>query len=276
MKSLRLLIVTLSLPLAGCPPEEEEPLTHAEARQALEESALAAQAEALTSSTVEISTNFAIGQAVEAAAEELRDFIASQLPCAEIVVSRGTLEVEYGARGGDCTHHGQTYSGRHTITVERNDQGDVLVNHVWEELANQRLSVSGSADVTWSRAEGTRDVKHELTWTRLSDGRQGTGSGDRTQRALAGGILEGIQIDGSRAWEGEHGRWDLAIDGVQIRWVDPVPQAGSYTLVTPFDKSAILAFERQDADTIRVTVSSGERERSFDVTQTGSVEQSQS
>ena len=209
---------------------------------------------------------------MEAAAEELRDFIASQLPCAEIVVSRGTLDVTYGANGGDCTHHGQTYSGRHTITVERNEQGDVLVKHVWDELSNQRLSVSGNADVTWSTAEGTRKVRHELTWTRLSDGRQGRGSGDRTQRALAGGILEGIQVDGSRAWEGETGRWDLAIDGVQMRWVDPVPQAGSYTLVTPFDKSAVFAFERQDADTIRVIVSSGDRELSFDVSKTGSIE----
>jgi len=271
MKARALLIAALPLALTGCPKEREEPLTQAEAQQALEESSISAEAEVLTSGTIEISTNFTIGQAVEAAAEELQAFIESQLPCAEITLSPGSLVVEYGALPGECTYHGQTYSGTHTITVQRNEEAEVVVNHEWDELSNQRLSVTGEATVTWSLADQTRHVVHELTWTRLSDGRTGTGAGDRTQRALSGGILEGIQVDGTRTWDGQAGHWDLAIDGVQMRWVDPVPQAGSYTLATPFDKSLGLAFERQDADTIEVTVTSGARHFSFLVSQAGDV-----
>jgi hypothetical protein len=75
-----------------------------------------------------------------------------------------------------------------------------------------------------------------------------------------------------RSWTGPAGRWDLAIDGVELRWVDPVPQAGSYTLATPFEKSMTLSFDRVDEDTIRVTVESGARSFEFNVTSRGVTE----
>ena len=56
---------------------------------------------------------------MEQAAQELQDFIASQLPCAEITREQNTLVVAYGAHPGNCTYRGQTYSGTHAITVER-------------------------------------------------------------------------------------------------------------------------------------------------------------
>ena len=49
---------------------------------------------------------------------------------------------------------------------------------------------------------------------------------------------------------------------VEMRWADPVPQAGSYTLETPAGKTLSLGFSRVDADTISVTVT-GPRGRSF-------------
>ena len=88
---------------------------------------------------------------------------------------------------------------------------------------------------------------------------------------LDGGIAEGIQVDGSRAWDGERGHWDLAIDGVQMRWTDPVPQAGSYTLTTPFEKTVSMAFARVDDDTIKVTVTGPKHEFSFNVSKVGEI-----
>jgi hypothetical protein len=262
-------VVVGALLLAGCPKKEsDDPLTLAEAKEAVEESTLSDQAISVVNGTVEISTNFTIGQAVEAAAEELRDFIASQLPCAEITLAKATLSVEYGANPGNCTYHGHTYSGVHTVTVSRAD-GDVSVRHTWSDLSNGVVSVSGSADVTWALQDESRHVKHELTWTRLSDGRQGVGSGDRTQTALAGGIAEGIRVDGARTWEGKSGRWDTSINNVEMRWVDPVPQSGSYVLATPFDKSLSMGFERVDEDTIKVTLASGGKSFSFNVNKAG-------
>jgi hypothetical protein len=262
-------VVTGALLLAGCPKQEsDDPLTLAEAKEAVEESTLSDQAFSVVNGTVEISTNFTIGQAVEAAAEELRAFIVSQLPCAEITLAKATLSVEYGANPGNCTYHGHTYSGVHTVTVSRAD-GDVSVRHTWSDLSNGVVSVSGSADVTWSLQDESRHVKHELTWTRLSDGRQGVGSGDRTQTALAGGIAEGIRVDGARTWQGKSGRWDTSINDVEMRWVDPVPQSGSYVLATPFDKSLSMGFERVDEDTIKVTLASGGKSFSFNVNKAG-------
>jgi len=262
-------VITGALLLSGCPKKEsDDPLTLAEAKEAVEESTLSDQAFSVVNGTVEISTNFTIGQAVEAAAEQLRDFIASQLPCAEITLATATLSVEYGANPGNCTYHGHTYSGVHTVTVSRAD-GDVSVRHKWSDLSNGVVSVSGSADVTWSLQDESRHVKHELTWTRLSDGRQGVGSGDRTQTALAGGIAEGIRVDGARTWQGKSGRWDTSINNVEMRWVDPVPQSGSYVLATPFDKSLSMAFERVDEDTIKVTLASGGKSFSFNVNKAG-------
>lgn len=196
---------------------------------------------------------------------EIASFVRSQLPCAEVTVAGATLTVEYGANPGMCTYRGQTYGGVHQVTVMRNQMDHVVVVHVWMDFHNRELSVTGQATVTWSFANRTRHVVHELTWTRQRDGRTGTGSGDRLQRPLEEGLLSGFRVDGARRWEGESGTWDLEIDGVQMRWVDPVPQAGTYTLTTPASKILTLAFARADSTTITVTIGNGSRSFDFDV-----------
>jgi hypothetical protein len=262
------MLAPAALLFAAC---HRDDLTAAEAKQAVEESTVASQAGALTGSSVEVSTNFTIGGGVEAAAEELRAYFASQLPCAKLTVERGSLAIEYGAEPGRaCTYEGQTYAGRHTITVERND-GEALVHHAWEGLSNGRVSVTGTADVTWSGADRSRHSVYDVTWTRLSDGRTGRGTGDVTMRALGGAGREGVTIDGERRWEGERGAWALDIEGVEARWADPVPQAGSYVLTGPEGKRLTLSFERVDGDTIRVNVDGTRRDFHFDVTATGEV-----
>ena len=249
-------------------------MTTTEAMQAVQEASASGDAENVTSGSIEITTDFTIGQAAETAAQEIRTFIESQLPCALITVSGAKLSVEYGAKAGTCTYKGNTYSGKHEITVSKNDMSNVVVNHTWTQLSNGRMEVSGTAEVTWSAADKTRHVVHELSWTRLSDGKTGTGSGDRTQKPLADGLAEGFQVDGSRGWSGAGGQWDLTIEGVQFRWVDPVPQAGTYTLVSPKDKTMTMTFSRVDDATIEVTVKSGEKSFLFTVSKSGAVKQS--
>jgi len=261
-----LVVVALALVLSCKKKDTLAPLTVGEAQEALEESKLSTQAEMLVGSTIEIATNFTIGQAVETAAQELRDFIASQLPCASITLSGHTLSIEYGVNPGNCTYNGHTFTGSQSITVTRNNSGDVEVDHSWTDLSNGVVSVTGTATVTWSLAQGSRHVVHELDWTRLADHKTATGSGDREQTALSGGIAEGIEVNGSRSWDEAAGTWDLAIDGVEIRWLDPVPQAGSYTLVTPAGKTLSMSFTRVNATTISVTIKNGDKEYSFDVT----------
>lgn len=266
MRKLTIALLCLLAVGAGC---RAEYLTGEEARESLDESSVASQAEALTSASVEISTDFTIGEAVQNAAKQIRSFVESQLPCAEITLADATLTIEYGVKPGNCVYRGHEFSGEHVISVESNEEHDVIVHHEWHELSNGRVSVTGEATVTWSLEDKSRHVVHELHWTRLSDGRTGTGSGNRTQTALEGGISEGIEVDGSRAWETQRGRWDLTIDHVQMRWQDPVPQAGAYVLETPFDKTVRLAFERIDEDSIAVTASSGDRNISLKINKLG-------
>jgi hypothetical protein len=263
-----LLVLLLASLSTAC----DQALTAEEAREALDEISVSSQALSLSSSSEElvVETDFTIGEAVESAAEKIRDFVVSQLPCAEITLQNATLSVQYGATEDPCTYNGHTFSGEHEIRVERNQKSEVLVHHQWTDLSNGEITVSGFADVTWSLDDPSRHVVHELDWVRLVDGRTGTGSGDRVQRALGGGIREGISVDGSRAWEGERGRWDLDIDEIEMRWVDPVPQAGKLELVTPFDdKSASLTFKRADESTIGVTFETGNRSFEFKVRKVG-------
>jgi hypothetical protein len=244
-------------------------LTREEAQQALDEVKVDSQAQALTSDSVELSTNFSIGQARDKALGELKAFIGAQLPCAATRLDAegdsATLTIEYGASDGKCTYRGHTWSGRHIVSVAKNDDDLVQVDHVWEGLSNGKFSVDGSATVEWDRENKTRHVVHDATWTRLSDGRSGEGSGDRVQRALDGGLAEGFSVDGKRHWSGKKGDWDLDIDGVEMRWIDPVPQAGTYTLDTPFDKRIEASFERVSPTSIQVTLAGPKRSFDFKV-----------
>jgi hypothetical protein len=261
---------TFAAVLTGCPRDKaDEPMTSAEAAEAMDESNVESQASALTSSSVEISTNFQIGKAVQAAAEDLRTFIGSQLPCAEITLIDATLTVKYGAKPGTCVYKGHTFSGTHIVKVSRNDDNDVLVDHEWQDFSNGKVKVNGTANVTWDLTEKERRVVHKLTWTRLSDGRQGHGEGDVTWSVLPGGLREGVAVSGTRSWTGKNGRWDLAVKGVEVRWQDPVPQAGTFSLASPKGRSLELSFNRVDEDTIRVTISSGRRSFSFNVNSIG-------
>ena len=258
------LLVTVTL-LAAC----GEALTRAEAEEALLEIELSSQASALTSSSIEISTNFTIGAAAEAAAAEIQTFVESQLPCAAFTLSGATLTIEYGANPGNCTYQGQTYSGTHAITVMATAETGVEIRHVWTDFQNDEIAVDGTATVTWSGGNGTgitRHVVHETTWTRLEDGRTGSGSGDRTQHSSD--LSVGFSVDGNRSWTGEGGSWNLAITDVTMRWVDAVPESGSYTLTTPANKMLALSFSRIDSNTINVEIASGNRSFDFDVTNT--------
>src|SRR6187397_146199 len=117
--------------LAGCPRPRDEAFTRGEAQEALEEAQGSAESENLMVASVEISTSFTIGGAVENAATELRSFIASQLPCAEVTLEGATLTVEYGVNPGNCTYRGHEFSGTTVVSVEANSLSDVRVHHEW-------------------------------------------------------------------------------------------------------------------------------------------------
>jgi hypothetical protein len=273
---IRTLVIAALIPTAlattSCSNDQASgPMTTNEAKQAVEEATISGEAESVTSGSIEVATEFTIGQAVENAAQEISDFVALQLPCAEFTLSGATLSIVYGAKPGNCIYKGHSYKGTHDITITKNDMSEVVVDHEWTGLSNGVVEVTGTAQVTWSLANKTRHVVHELDWKRLSDGKTGKGSGDRTQGPLESGFEHGVQVDGTRQWQTAAGQWDLTIEGVEMRWSDPVPQAGTYRLASPEARSLALSFERVDADTIKVTVKSGTASFSFNVTKGGDV-----
>lgn len=243
-------------------------MTAGQAGEALDEASVSAQASELTSASIDVATNFTIGEAAEKAAQDLSSFIASQLPCAGVTLSGSTLTVVYGAKLGTCSWAGHTFSGTQTITILPTSTG-VEVDHTWKSFTNGVVSVDGTATVTWDSVHPARHVTHDLSWTRIWDGRTGHGTADLTQTPLSGGVVVGFEENGTRTWTGQSGTWELSIQAVQVRWADPVPQSGSYMLTTPDDKTAILAFSRVDGTTIAVSLTSGTSSFSFDVTETG-------
>ena len=267
-RTLFVLLPALALGNAGCPSSD---ITLGEASQAVEETSIASQASNLAEGSLELTTSFTLGQAVENAAAEIKGFVTTELPCANVTVSGATVTIQYGANGDTCLWHGQQITGTHVVTVQKDDMNDVLVHHEWQNVSNGRVEVSGTADVTWSLSAKTRHVVHSLDWTRLSDHRTGHGTGDRTQSPLDGDWTQGILVDGQRTWDGQAGHWDLDINQVGWRWEDPVPESGEYVLTTPAQKELTLAFARKDANTIHVTVTGVKKTFEFDVSKAGDV-----
>lgn len=264
---LTLAIFSLALACTACK-KQDDALTHSEAKSALESTQLSNEAESVTAGVVEITTSFTIGDAVDKAAENMRDFVRSQVPCAtaELDESR-VLGIDFGVRGEGCAWRGKTYTGRVEVQIEKVEDGVIEITHSWLDLSNGAITVNGGATVTWDFNEVTRRVVHSLTWE--SERGNGSATGDRTQQPLEGG---GLQIDGERSWTGAAGNtWTLTIDGVQARRLDPVPQAGTYTIINPKGKTLSMTFERLDATTIKVTISAGEKSFDFNVKGLGGV-----
>jgi hypothetical protein len=255
--------VAATAAVTGC--QRQADLTPEEAAQARDELQVGTTSQALTTQTVEIGTNFTIGDAVDKAATELHDFIVSQKPCADVQLSGSTLTVVYGAHGACPFNSYQDITGTHQITVTKNASSEVVVDHVWTNLSNGDVEVSGTAHVTWNLADPSRHVQHDLRWTRLSDGRTGEGTGDRVQKPLDGNLAVGFTEDGQRTWDGKAGHWDLTIAGLQMRWEDPIAQAGTLTLDTPFNKTVTVVFARVDASTIHMTFEGSRGSIGFDI-----------
>lgn len=245
--------------------------TNLEMREAVTEVVAEGQAQALDDEITEITTDFTIGGAIEDIALHVRDLVESQIDCSTVLVAGNTVDIDLGGLDDGCEYNGHTFAGKISLVFTYNGDGTgVTVDHTYTGLTNGDITLDGTRKVEWDQT--SRHILHDYTWTRADKTVHATGDRVQTLLDASQGLRGGIEINGTRDWETAKGDWDLAIDGVEVRWSDPVPQAGSYTLVTPADKSITMSFERVDADTIAVTVTGGRRDRVFHVTSTGAVE----
>jgi hypothetical protein len=243
------------------------------AELAVQESALTAQLDSLIADAADRNSRFDIGQGFEAAAEQLKTQLNHELPCAAVTRQGSELRIVYDAAGTGCSWRGRALAGQHTVRVMRNADTEVGVHHELTDYREGKLSLTGSADVTWSRISKSRRVLHTVTFAVLSGesaGVTGQSTGDSTQLTFEGGV----RINGLRDWQSSRGFYSLEMQAIEQRFADSVPQLGAYQLTLPTDDALTLAFGRIDTDNIGVTVQGAQRELSFVVHPDGSVEPS--
>lgn len=260
-------LVTCAAALTACEPVDNA--SRAEMREAVVEIAelgdgLGAQAE-----IIELTTSFTLGQGVQAAAEEIRAFVTSQVPCSTVTVEPGLVSIDFGDLSDACVYRGRTYAGVVSVAVELPGEG-AHVTHTYEGFTAGRVMMDGTADIHWDGGE--RHIVTSLDFS--SDDYRTQVESDRTQtfRACEGVAAVCVSIEGRRQWSNARGDWDMTIEGVEARSIDPVPEAGSYTVLNPEGREIGLSFARVDADTIEVEVSGGRRDLVFHVTAAGQVE----
>jgi hypothetical protein len=235
------------------------------AEVAVQESALTAQLDGSIADAAERNSRFDIGQGLDNAAEQLELQLNQELPCAAVPWDDDA--------GSGCSWNGRALAGQHSVRVMRNADNEVGVHHEFTDFRDGKLSVSGSADVTWSRISKSRRVLHAVTFAVLSGasaGVTGQSTGDSTQLTL----VDGVRINGLREWQSSRGFYSLDMQAIEQRFSDSVPQLGAYELTLPTDDALTLAFGRIDTDNIRVTVQGAQRELSFVVRPDGSLEHS--
>jgi hypothetical protein len=263
--SVPLFLAALSI-ASGCIPLDDA--SRSEMREAVVEIAELGAGDGTQAEIVELTTSFTLGQGVQAAAEELRDFVASQVPCSEVTLAPGQLTIDFGDLSDACTYRGRTYAG--VVSVQLEAQGDgYRVTHTYDGLTGGTVTLDGTATVDWDG-----NVRNVVTDLELRSDR-GTWQvqADRTQTFTACPDAQAVcvDIDGERTWSGPRGDWEMTIDGVHARSIDPVPEAGTYSVLTPKGKTVELSFERIDADTIEVSVTGGRSDLVFHVTAAGQV-----
>ena len=259
---------------AACTDAAEHGGTSVESAElAVQEAALTSQLDAMLADAADQHSRFEIGRGLEQAAAQLQLQLNQDLPCAVVSREGNALNIVYDAAGSGCVWRGRALTGQHSVRVTRNADNEVSVHHELTNFGDQMLSLSGSADVTWSRLSKSRRVVHAVTFAALggtSAGVTGESTGDSTQQTLT----DGVRINGLREWQSSRGFYALDMQAIEQRFADSVPELGAYELTLETDDALTLAFGRIDTDNIRVTVQGAQQALSFVVGADGAVERS--
>ena len=228
-----------------------------EALDALQEVHLSSRGEQATSDVIEVSTDFTIGAALEDAAQTVADFWESQADCTTVTLEGSTLIVDYGALQDACLWQGRSYAGVNTVTVQSTTAGALEVVHGWNGFTNGEVQVDGSATVTWDGTDQSRRVQTEHTWSD-DQGHTVDVVGDHLTAPIEVGVPfweSGFTLEGTRDWTSESGDWTLEMEDLELRLLDPAPQAGTIRLVSPRNKTLAIAYQRLDETTIQAVLS---------------------
>jgi len=249
-------LIAAALAATGC--TDSDAMSGLEALAALQEVNQSSRGQQATSAPIEISTDFTIGDAIESAAETIAEFWESQADCTEVTVAGNTVTIDYGILEDPCVYNGYTYAGINTVAVESTDASSLEVVHTWTGFTNGDVILDGEGVVTWSSEDLTRRVVTEHTWTDLSTDETVDVWGDHLQGQLEENVTiwnSGFTMEGSREWLSSAGEWTLDMSELELRMVDPAPQAGSLSVINPDGKTLDVVYERLDDNTIQAILS---------------------
>lgn len=264
-----LVIAPALLSLPACDFTGQDDASRTEMREAVVEVTALGDGLGAQDDIIELTTSFTLGQGAQATAETIRDFVHSQVPCSTVTIEPGLVSIDFGDLSDSCIYRGRTYAGVVTVQVELPGEG-AQVTHTYEGFTGGRITMDGESVVTWNGGE--RHIVTDLLFT--SDDETVDVQSDRTQTFSACDDADAVcvHIEGSREWTSPRGDWQMAIDDVHARSIDPVPEAGRYTVVNPEDQVIEMEFVRQDGDTIRVEITGGRNDIVFDVTASGQID----
>lgn len=248
------------LMLAGCLEGSHEASLwdETQATTALEQAMASSKAEILANRIMEITTDVTMGERAADAAKDRAAWFESQIPCSTATVEGSTLTINFGTLLDKCVYDGKTYAGVLEITWRDRGVDDLEIIHGWFDFTDGTVMLNGETVVYWTSPSVPSRVTNDLTWSddeRTVDQRSDVFIERIRREAGQTGNL-GVELNGWRLWEDEanYGTLYLDIDGIQIRGVDPVPQAGTWRLRNDDGDVLRMHFDRVDADTIRVTI----------------------
>ncbi len=264
-----------TLPLLALVACFDGPMTTRQVLEALDQTHRSGLGLVAVEEPIEVSTDFTLGAAIEAAAQEIADFWASQAPCSTVLIEGATLTVDYGDGEDTCQYNGMSWSGVTAVTVASTQPGDLTVTHDWDAFRNENVQVDGVATVDWSGEDATRHVQTEHTWTDTSTGETVDVVDDHVQGPLdsAGGWIGGLTLDGTRDWTSGEDAWALDMTDIAWRWIDPAPEAGQFTISNPEGQVLTVDYARVDATTIAMTITGARRDLVFHIGALGAIEE---
>jgi len=263
--------------LSGCTTDQMGVLEALDTLEAVNQSARGEQA---TAEVIEVSTDFSIGEALEAYAQAIADFWQSQAPCTTVTVEGNVVTIDYGTLDDTCEWNGHTYAGVNTITVQSTTPGELEVLHGWNGFTNGDVQVDGGAKVTWSGEDLTRRVETEHTWTDLATEAQIDVVGDHVTGRIDDEVPvweSGFTLEGTRDWTDDaEDTWSLEAAGIEWMLIDPAPQAGTVDVLAPSGRKLTIVYARVDEDTISATLV-GVRggDRVYHISRLGTVEEAE-
>ena len=147
LASILLCPALLTLPACdlGSGFEPNDDASRSEMREAVVEVAELGDGLGAQDDVIELTTSFTLGQGAQAAAEEIRDFVRSQVPCSTVTLEPGLVSIDFGDLSDSCTYRGRTYAGVITVQVELPGQG--------AEAARLRLFLLGQLLLQFADAQ---------------------------------------------------------------------------------------------------------------------------